>query len=79
MQTKTCTKCNLELPFENFRFCEKGLFKLRSICRSCDNELRKDHRLSNLDLYNQKARIYREKYKEKCNERDKKYKGICFR
>ncbi len=81
--TKVCTKCQRELPLENFRWKNKSQNKKHSQCRECQKLQEKQHYQESLDrrkavlqtALNQKERniFYVEKYKEqgcqKCGEK----------
>lgn len=63
---KICTKCNLELPFERFRFeTRRGKTKPLSICKSCETKKRNAYKKAH-------------KYKPKYNECGEKFCEKCY-
>jgi hypothetical protein len=56
---RTCARCGLAKPFDEFPIKDKTSGTLRSYCRPCYREYGKEHYRSNLDYYKAKANIAR--------------------
>ncbi len=62
METKTCSRCNCELPLDQFYphkakvSTHKAWF--RSICKSCNTVVAREYRQKNRQRYNAKVREY---------------------
>jgi hypothetical protein len=81
---RKCTKCNLIKPLEFFNFDPRGKFGVEARCKSCKNELVKEHKKkTNYDKiyyqnnkfdHNQKTKEYIEKNREEYNSYQNQYK-----
>ena len=76
MRTKKCTKCELELTFDNFYKQKNGKYGLKSICKICNEKIRDVYRLNNLDLCAKQARNYRLNNKDVYNKNDREYRAL---
>ena len=47
METKICTKCKRELPWDNFRWKNKSENKKHSQCKDCEKQADKEYYLKN--------------------------------
>ena len=47
METKICSKCKRELPFDNFRWKNKSENKKHSQCKDCEKQADKEYYLRN--------------------------------
>lgn len=62
---KTCSKCLIQLPFSSFNKRPKRPGQYQSTCKECNKEYQKQHYKNNKNKYLIKAKIHREKIKEK--------------
>lgn len=70
MNTKICSKCDIEKDLEEFPI-EKG--KYRNCCKECRNKYLKEYHLKNKEKANKISREYYKKHKEKMNKQSKEY------
>ena len=79
MGTKTCTKCNIEKDFDCFHKEKKGKFGLKSRCKDChleykrNNPMENEYNRRNYLKYQEKKKAYSRKYKEENAEQVKQY------
>lgn len=76
---KKCTKCKVEKPFGEFYKEKAGKYGLRSKCKFCMQEYRKEWRKQNQTKRNEQIRERRKKdplYKLKNNLRGRTYKAF---
>ena len=71
---KICTKCNIEKPLTEFCKDKKTKDGLRSQCKSCEREYKKEYRKQNKERIKESDRKYREKNKERLKEKAKNYR-----
>lgn len=69
---KTCTKCNIEQPLENFSKDSKGKFGVKSRCKACVKEYDTGYNKINAN----KAQQYYINNKERINEQSKQYYAL---
>lgn len=67
---KTCSKCKLELPFEQFSKNKSKKDGLRVYCNGCEKKYREE----NKEAINEHMKKYYEYNKEKIKEQNKKYR-----
>lgn len=72
METKICTKCNIEKPVSEFQF-RKDTGKYRTQCKKCENELKRNWAIKNKNKVIESRKKYEENNKEKIKERRKIY------
>jgi hypothetical protein len=61
MAKKTCTKCKVEKPLDEFsQYTEKGVKKHRARCKPCRNDDQKERYKENPDTH--RAYLYKAKY-----------------
>ena len=79
MGTKTCTKCNIEKDFDCFHKEKKGKFGLKSRCKDChmeykrNNPMENEYNRRNYLKYQEEKKAYSRKYKEENAEQVKQY------
>lgn len=66
---KTCTKCNVEQPLDNFSKDSKGKFGVKSRCKVCIKEYDTEYNKTNTD----KMQQYYINNKERINKQSKQY------
>jgi glutamate synthase domain-containing protein 2 len=81
---RKCTKCNIIKPLECFNLDSRGKFGVEARCKSCKNELVKEHKKNtnydkiyyqnNKISHNQKSKEYIEKNREAYNAYQNQYK-----
>lgn len=81
---RKCTKCNIVKPLEFFNFDSRGKYGVEARCKSCKNELVKEHKKktnydkiyyqNNKFTHNQKSKEYIEKNREAYNSYQNQYK-----
>lgn len=69
METKTCTKCEIEKELSEFRPSKDGKFRVASRCKDCD----KCYYQENKEQIKQKVKKYREQHKDELNKKHKEY------
>ena len=69
---KKCSKCDITKSIELYRRDTRYENTYRSMCKSCESEREKTHRLANLEKFAEKSRLYRKNNPEKVREHDKK-------
>ena len=85
METKICTKCNIEKDLSNFRKEKRTKMGLQSQCKECEKEYRlknrekqiiymKQYYKNNKEILSNKNKIYRENHKEEKRKQDKLYR-----
>lgn len=72
-ETKTCTKCGVEKPFEAFGIHKSAKDGLRHNCKSCRNSKEAEYRSSNWEDIYKRKRISRERNLENSRESSRKY------
>lgn len=73
MNTKTCTKCKLEKPFEFFSKSKGGKFGLKSECKECSSVRFKKFYEENRELMIQKTNTFRENNPDYSKNNYKRY------
>lgn len=72
IEVKTCTKCEAELPMEEFNADKRRKDGKRASCKQCDAIQKKKIREDNLDDYRQRNRdanrAYRERQRKEVDE-----------
>lgn len=70
METKKCSRCGVEKPIEDFRFCGsyKGKRYRASDCRVCHAEQAREYRKQNIEACRQREREYGRKNAERKRE-----------
>ena len=71
---KTCSKCKLELPFEQFSKDKSKKDGLRGDCKVCSSEYQKKYHKENKDKVKENKKKYYEEHKEDISEQQKKYR-----
>jgi len=71
---KTCSKCNLELPFEQFSKDRSKKDGLRGECKVCKSEMKKKYYRENKEVISKKNNKYYQENKDKLSEQMKKYR-----
>jgi hypothetical protein len=72
-QTKECSKCGQEKPLSGFYKSKMGRFGVRSQCKVCDSEQKKQYRQKNKDKIAEQKKQYYQKNKDKIAEQNKQY------
>ena len=70
METKVCTKCNIEKDVTGFYF-RKDYNIFHSICKVCQKKRRKDYYRNNKESICEKSKEYREKNKDRVKKLNK--------
>tara|TARA_R100001244_G_scaffold25113_2_gene25351 strand:+ start:18518 stop:18757 length:240 start_codon:yes stop_codon:yes gene_type:complete len=74
IEVKTCTKCEEELPMEEFNADKRRKDGKRASCKACDAIQKKKIRENNLEEYRQRNRdanrAYRERQKKEVDEEE---------
>lgn len=75
MDTQVCTKCNSELPIEQFGFYKnrKNILRYRR-CKSCVASYKNEHYRNNEDLYKLRAKNHLNDNREHHRNRSRKYR-----
>lgn len=73
LETKICTKCNCEKPFEEFYKNKNKKYGLESQCKECLKCKSKEYRESNKEYISLRHKEYVDKNKEKIAEYKKEY------
>ena len=73
LETKICTKCNCEKPFEEFYKNKNKKYGLESQCKECSKCKSKEYRESNIEYISLRNKEYVDKNKEKIAEYKKEY------
>lgn len=71
---KTCSKCKQSKPVSSYSKSKGKPDGLRYVCKSCDSERRRIHRLTNLDRHKLKDKRYAEDNKEKIKAYQAEYR-----
>jgi len=74
--TKKCSSCKIEKPFSAFNKESKGKYGLRSKCKVCLSEIRKEQYNKNRDKELDNNRKYRKNNKDKEKARYKRYREL---
>lgn len=53
---KTCCRCRIELPIDNFAKKKNGT---QSFCKECNKKYQRQHYLNNKSIYKKKAKSYK--------------------
>ncbi len=67
MNTKICTKCQLEKPIQEFITKSKSKDKHRAICKECHREVCRKYYYQNKDKYRSRSKINREELRQYVN------------
>ena len=70
VNSKVCTKCNVEKSFDEFNKDKYKKDGLRSECKECE----KQHRQANKEKISERAKQYNQANKEKISEQKKQYR-----
>lgn len=70
-ETKRCSKCNLERPFDEFNADSRRKDGKRASCKTCDAQHKKVVRDNNIDEYRQKNREANRAFRERQKNKDK--------
>jgi 5-methylcytosine-specific restriction endonuclease McrA len=62
---KTCKKCGVEKPIDNFNKHAKTKDNLQPYCKECNSKITKQHYLDNKDKVDKRNKEYNKKHKEK--------------
>jgi len=62
-EVKTCTKCELELPFSSFNADSRRKDGKRASCKECDSAQKKQIRDNNLQEYRRRNAINNRNYR----------------
>lgn len=74
MKTKICSKCKIEKPIEDFDKHNSHKDGLRSECKKCHNEWKRQYRLKNKEKIREKERKWETQYSQRPIGRFLKYK-----
>lgn len=66
--TKLCARCKATLPGSMFNASSRAKTGLKSYCKPCDNEYRREHRRKNPEKVRASARAYRAAHKDKVKQ-----------
>ena len=72
-QLKTCNKCGLSQPLDQFSWKNKAEGKRNAQCKSCHREYSRQHYSDNWDRYSEKVKAYKRARKEANNARLARY------
>jgi hypothetical protein len=73
MDTKVCSKCDIEKKFEDFYKKPGCLFGLNSYCKKCHLEIKQNYRKNNPEKYKKETKKYYEQTKEIQKQKKKKW------
>lgn len=71
MDTKECNKCQKEKPLTDYGKDKKNKDKLKSVCKICLSEYKKQYILLNKEKINDYNKLYRQENKDKIKEYEK--------
>lgn len=74
MNIRTCTKCNIEKEFTEYRKDKKGKYGISSRCRSCRNKVDTAYYQQHREERKIQDKIYRDKTKEARSKYQKQYR-----
>ena len=72
-KVKICSRCNQQKSFDEYHKDKKGVFGLKSSCKSCISTYMKSYTQENKEKIKQQGKVYRNNNEEKVKQKVKEY------